>query len=84
MGPFQILKFRSMKIDSKYAHCPENSDDPRVTELAGGLETKYYEIPQLINVLKGEMSLAGPRPEMPFIVETYEKYETKRLSVIPE
>ncbi len=83
--PFQILKFRSMKIDSKrYAHCPENSDDPRVTKVGKWIrKLSIDEIPQLINVFKGEMSLVGPRPEMPFIVETYEKYETKRLSVIP-
>ena len=74
-----------MKVDSKkYAHCPENSDDPRVTKVGKWIrKLSIDEIPQLINVLKGEMSLVGPRPEMPFIVKTYEKYETKRLSVIP-
>ena len=70
-------------IRKKYAHCPENSDDPRVTRV-GKLIRKLSidEIPQLINVLR-EMSLVGPRPGNAFIVKTYEKYETKRLSVIP-
>ena len=53
---------------------PENSDDPRVTKVGKWIrKLSIDEIPQLINVLKGDMSLVGPRPEMPFIVETYEK-----------
>ena len=83
--PFEIYKFRSMKVDSKkYDHCPENAKDPRITKVGRWLrKLSIDEIPQLINVLKGEMSLVGPRPEMEFIVNTYENYEKKRLSVIP-
>ncbi len=83
--PFTIYKFRSMKINSdKYAHCPENAKDPRITKVGKWVrKLSIDEIPQLLNVLIGDMSLVGPRPEMPFIVKTYETYEKKRLSVIP-
>jgi lipopolysaccharide/colanic/teichoic acid biosynthesis glycosyltransferase len=83
--PFKIFKFRTMKTDSeKYAHCPTDKDDKRITPFGRWLrKLSLDEIPQLINVIKGEMSLVGPRPEMPFIVDTYETYEKKRLSVIP-
>ena len=83
--PFNIYKFRTMKADAeKYAHCPTDRNDARVTTIGRLLrKLSLDEIPQLINVLKGEMSLVGPRPEMPFIVDTYESYEKKRLSVIP-
>ena len=74
-----------MKPDTKkYAHCPTDRNDIRITTIGRLLrKLSLDEIPQLINVLKGEMSLVGPRPEMPFIVDTYELYERKRLSVIP-
>jgi exopolysaccharide biosynthesis polyprenyl glycosylphosphotransferase len=83
--PFKIFKFRTMKTDSKkYAHCPTDKDDIRITSFGHWLrKLSLDEIPQLINVLRGEMSLVGPRPEMPFIVDTYESYEKKRLSVMP-
>ena len=83
--PFKIYKFRSMKVDAKkYEHCPENAEDPRITKIGKWLrKLSIDEIPQLINVFKGEMSLVGPRPEMPFIVDKYENYEKKRLSVLP-
>ena len=82
---FSIYKFRTMKNDAeKYAHCPSNDDDPRVTNMGKWLR-KYSidELPQLINVLRGDMSLVGPRPEMPFIVDRYEDYEKRRLHVLP-
>ena len=83
--PFKILKFRTMKTDSKrYAPCPTDKDDIRITSFGRWLrKLSLDEIPQLINVLRGEMSLVGPRPEMPFIVDTYKSYEKKRLSVMP-
>ena len=74
--PFKIFKFRTMKTDSKrYAPCPTDKDDIRITSFGRWLrKLSLDEIPQLINVLRGEMSLVGPRPEMPFIVDTYESY----------
>lgn len=83
--PFKIFKFRTLKTDSKrYAPCPTEKDDIRITSFGRWLrKLSLDEIPQLINVLRGEMSLVGPRPEMPFIVDTYESYEKKRLSVMP-
>lgn len=46
-------------------------------------KTSLDEMPQIINVLKGEMSFVGPRPEMPFIVEQYDEIHKERLKVIP-
>ena len=75
-----------MKINAKkYEHCPENADDPRVTRIGKWLrKLSIDEIPQLINVFKGEMSLVGPRPEMPFIVDTYEdSFKTASTKAFP-
>jgi len=59
-------------------------EDPRITRV-GKFIRKYSidEVPQLINILRGEMSLVGPRPEMPFIVEQYQRWERVRLNAKP-
>jgi len=81
--PFEILKFRSMKVDApKYARSPDEHNDPRITRLGRFMrKTSFDEVPQLINVLKGDMSMVGPRPEMPFITAEYGPLESTRLTV---
>lgn len=81
--PFEILKFRSMKVDApKYARSPDEQNDPRITRVGRFLRrTSFDEVPQLINVLKGDMSMVGPRPEMPFITDEYGPLEATRLTV---
>ena len=80
---FEILKFRSMKVDApKYARSPNEHSDSRITRVGRFLrKTSLDELPQLINVLKGDMTLVGPRPEMPFITEEYGPWEATRLTV---
>jgi DNA-binding NtrC family response regulator/lipopolysaccharide/colanic/teichoic acid biosynthesis glycosyltransferase len=82
---FGMYKFRSMYIDSdRYAYSPISGNDPRITTVGRFLRrTCIDELPQLVNVLRGEMSLVGPRPEMPFIVEQYEAIHRQRLTVKP-
>jgi lipopolysaccharide/colanic/teichoic acid biosynthesis glycosyltransferase len=82
---FKMWKLRSMRIDApRYERSPISSNDTRLT-LVGRIirRVSLDEIPQLLNVLKGEMSLVGPRPEMAFIVEQYSLVEQKRLSAKP-
>ncbi|MGC1424025.1 MAG: exopolysaccharide biosynthesis polyprenyl glycosylphosphotransferase [Terracidiphilus sp.] len=80
---FEILKFRTMKVDApKYARSPNEHTDSRITRVGRFLrKTSLDEIPQLINVLNGDMTLVGPRPEMPFITEEYGPWEATRLTV---
>lgn len=86
---FVLYKFRSMQTDAEAATGPvfAGANDPRVTRVGKILRaTRLDELPQLINVLRGEMSFVGPRPERPFFVEQYAKdvpYYTQRLSVEP-
>lgn len=83
--PFRMYKFRTMRTDTDpYAEAPRTREDHRITPYGGWLRrSSIDEVPQLLNVLRGEMSLVGPRPEMPFIVETYEDWQRRRLAVKP-
>ncbi len=91
---FQMLKFRSMVADAEVhqaevlSYTPDgqvvhkHKDDPRITRLGRLLRrTSLDELPQLINVIKGEMSLVGPRPELPWLVDRYEPWQRKRFEV---
>lgn len=82
---FLIYKFRSMLVDApKYAKTPKSGKDPRITKVGAFLhKTSLDELPQLINVIKGDMSLVGPRPEMTFIVDQYKPIYRYRLLVLP-
>jgi lipopolysaccharide/colanic/teichoic acid biosynthesis glycosyltransferase len=83
--PFQMLKFRTM-METKHWMGPGVSprNDPRVTSLGVILRRfKVNEFPQLINVLKGDMSFVGPRPEVPEFVSLYSPEENRILSVKP-
>jgi lipopolysaccharide/colanic/teichoic acid biosynthesis glycosyltransferase len=84
-APFLLWKFRSMRADSPpYERSPASAADPRLTRSGRVLRRlSIDELPQLINVLKGDMSLVGPRPEMPYIVEKYGALERQRLRVRP-
>ncbi|MBI5754912.1 sugar transferase, partial [Candidatus Peregrinibacteria bacterium] len=83
--PFQMYKFRTMYQNVKEADfSPRDIEDKRVTSVGRFLrKSSLDEVPQLWNVLKGEMSLVGPRPEMPFLVEKYTNWQKKRLDVKP-
>lgn len=82
---FEMYKFRSMSADTDpYAVNPMDHKDPRITWVGRFLrKTSFDELPQIINVLKREMSFVGPRPEMPFIVEEYNGIHKERLRVLP-
>ena len=94
--PFRILKFRTMIVNAE-AKLKELQrlnelegpvfkirNDPRITWIGRLLrKTSLDELPQLINVLKGDMSLVGPRPPLPSEVERYERWQRRRLSMRP-
>ena len=82
---FRIAKFRSMDVDAEQRGLQITSaGDRRITPIGGILRrTKLDELPQLWNVLRGEMSLVGPRPEVPSYVQTYTTEQREVLSVRP-
>ena len=95
-SPFRILKFRTMvpgadalqdhvtALDDEGNHIYKTRRDPRVTRVGSFLRRwSLDELPQLLNVLRGEMSLVGPRPEQAFVVDQYEPWQRQRLAVPP-
>jgi len=83
--PFVILKFRTMRTDAEpYGHSPHSPGDPRLTKLGRFLrESSLDELPQLWNVLKGEMSLVGPRPLYERQAAMWNDRQRRRLEVRP-
>lgn len=93
---FNFLKFRSMCVDAEtklnsllqqnefQGKAFKMKDDPRITKVGKIIRNcSIDELPQLINIIKGDMSIVGPRPPLPREVEMYDEYEKQRLSVIP-
>jgi exopolysaccharide biosynthesis polyprenyl glycosylphosphotransferase len=82
---FILYKFRTMKPDAgEYEVAPLDAGDTRVTPLGKLLrKTSLDELPQLFNVLRGHMSMVGPRPEMDFIVRDYNAWQRRRLEIKP-
>jgi len=82
---FEMYKFRTMVLEAdRLGPAVSYKDDPRITKAGKFLRrTKLDELPQLLNVLKGEMSLVGPRPEDPSYVDLYTPEQRRVLSVKP-
>jgi lipopolysaccharide/colanic/teichoic acid biosynthesis glycosyltransferase len=83
--PFELLKFRTMRAAvDPYGDSPQTGDDPRLTPIGRWLrETSLDELPQLINVLRGEMSLVGPRPLYLRQMAEWDARQRRRVLVKP-
>lgn len=83
--PFRVWKFRTMIVNAERQGLKITvGHDPRITRVGGWLRKfKLDEFPQLFNVLRGEMSFVGPRPEVSFYVEQYDANQQKVLDLMP-
>ena len=82
--PFRIFKFRTMRVDAERFGTTTEIDDPRITRVGRVLRKyKLDELPQLLNVLRGEMSIVGPRPEVEEHTAEYTEEEQQILTVRP-
>jgi len=82
--PFEILKFRTMRTTRSPGPLITGAGDPRVTRVGRVLRRwKVDELPQLVNVLRGEMSFVGPRPEVPRYVDMFAEQYRELLAVRP-
>lgn len=83
--PFRMIKFRTMVANADRIGGPSTAaDDPRLTRIGHSIrEKKLDEIPQLLNVVRGEMSLVGPRPEVKHYVDMYSAEERRILTMKP-
>lgn len=86
---FKMYKFRSMKVNAPDIRKADGStfnsiDDPRLTIIGKFIrKTSIDELPQLLNVLKGDMSIIGPRPDLPEHIELYVGNESRKLEIKP-
>lgn len=82
--PFQIYKFRTMQLNAELSGTTSGLNDPRVTRIGKWLRHyKIDEIPQMINVINGDMSIVGPRPEVEEHTSAYSDEEKRILDVKP-
>lgn len=82
--PFTILKFRTMAKGSEKGDVVVQQNDARITRLGSILRaTSLDELPQLLNILKGDMSVVGPRPTLVYQVEQYDDFQRRRLEMLP-
>lgn len=84
--PFEVLKLRTMIVDAEHrgAGLAVDAGDPRITRIGDILRrTSIDEFPQFVNVLRGDMSLVGPRPTLAHQVERYTERQRRRLEVAP-
>jgi lipopolysaccharide/colanic/teichoic acid biosynthesis glycosyltransferase len=79
-----MLKFRTMVVDAARGPSSTPEDDPRITRVGRGLRRyKLDELPQLLNIIKGEMTFVGPRPQVKWAVDLYTPEERQVLLVRP-
>ena len=86
---FKMYKFRSMKMNAPDLRNDDGStfnaeDDPRLTSIGKFIrKTSLDETPQLLNIIKGDMSIIGPRPDLPEHMDMYEDNESRKLEIRP-